>query len=188
MTDIQITGGNVFRENQTIASFFGLKSFTCSQHDRRVAVVGAADDGSDDHRAVGQLVLLTTVQERDAGLLLLLGDVEAFETHLLIKTTLKVLFHAADCHSILRPFGSAHIGHHGAQVDFNHLRKETRLFNSLCHTIQTLCFCKCGHGEAFPIIFIMISGIINPSKGKYIHFLRHNISSVVRQFSSDSGV
>lgn len=33
--------------------------FTCRQHDRRVAVVGAADNSGDDHRAVGQLILLT---------------------------------------------------------------------------------------------------------------------------------
>lgn len=58
------------------------QSFTCSQHDRRVAVVGAADNGGDDHRAVGQLILLTTVQERYADILLLLRDVEAFEANL----------------------------------------------------------------------------------------------------------
>ncbi|TNN79852.1 hypothetical protein EYF80_009889 [Liparis tanakae] len=43
---------------------------------------GIADDGGDDQRAVGQLVLLTAVQERDALVLLLLGDVEAFEADL----------------------------------------------------------------------------------------------------------
>lgn len=57
-------------------------SLTCGQHDGGVAVVGAADDGCDDHRAVGQLVLLTAVEERHQALLLLLGDMEPFETHL----------------------------------------------------------------------------------------------------------
>lgn len=55
---------------------------TCGEHDRRVAVVGAADDGGDDHGAVRQLILLTAVQEGDADVLLLLGDVEAFKSHL----------------------------------------------------------------------------------------------------------
>lgn len=41
--------------------------------------------------------------------------------YLLIETTLEVFFHAADCHSVLRPLRSAHVGYHGTQVDLNHL-------------------------------------------------------------------
>ena len=55
---------------------------TCSQHHGRVAVVGAADDGGDDQRAVGQLVLLARVLEGDLGLQPVGGHVEAFEAHL----------------------------------------------------------------------------------------------------------
>lgn len=44
--------------------------------------------------------------------------------YLLIKTTLEVFFHAADCNSVLRPLWSAHIWRHGAQVDLNHLHEE----------------------------------------------------------------
>lgn len=55
---------------------------TCSQHDSRVAVVGAADNSSDDHRALDQLILLTAVQERNPDVLLLLRDVKAFEANL----------------------------------------------------------------------------------------------------------
>lgn len=140
------------------------KRFTCSEHDRRVAVVGATDDGGNDHRAVGQLVLLPTVQEGNLGVLLLFRDVEAFKAHLkererrndlytvinsfkrhhlankgslvledllcifmcylLIKTTLEVFFHAAYCHSVLRPLRSTNIRHDGAQVDLDHLYGE----------------------------------------------------------------
>lgn len=60
----------------------GCAASTCSQHGRRVTVVGAADDGSDDHRAVPKLILLTAVQERNFDVLLLLGDVEAFKSNL----------------------------------------------------------------------------------------------------------
>lgn len=142
-----------------------MKWFTCSEHDRRVAVVGAADNGGDDHGAVCQLILLTTVHEGNTDLLLLLGDVEAFKTHLsakttapfqtsnklylsrrhhsnpplqvkhqlktpgkslldvylLVKTTLKVLLHAANSHPVLRSFRSTDVGNYGAQVDFYHL-------------------------------------------------------------------
>lgn len=59
--------------------------FTCRQHDRRVAVVGAADNSSDDHRAVGQLILLTRVQEGNLNILLVLCDVETFEADLRVK-------------------------------------------------------------------------------------------------------
>ena len=58
------------------------KGLTCGQHDGRVTVVGAADDGSDDHRAMSQLVLLATVDKWNQGILLLSGDVEPLRTHL----------------------------------------------------------------------------------------------------------
>lgn len=55
---------------------------TCGQHDGRVAVVGAADDSSDDDRSVRQVVLGPLVQEGDLSCLLLFGYVEALKTHL----------------------------------------------------------------------------------------------------------
>lgn len=58
------------------------RCLTCGQHDGRVAVIGAADNGSDDHRAVREAVLRPLVQERDRNSLLLLGYVEALKTHL----------------------------------------------------------------------------------------------------------
>lgn len=145
----------------------GAGALTGGQHDGGVAVVCAADDGGDDHRAVDQLELAAVVQEGDGGRLLLLGDVEAFKAdlwkggkkthisatclknlpalrknlnhfaranecavrccqasqHLLVQAALEVLLNAANSHSILRPLGAAHVRHHGAQVDLDHLRQ-----------------------------------------------------------------
>ena len=63
------------------------KGLTCGQHDGRVTVVGAADDSSDDHRAMGQLVLLPAVDKWNQATLLLFGNVEPLRTHLECTTT-----------------------------------------------------------------------------------------------------
>lgn len=61
--------------------------------------------------------------------------------YLLIQTPLEVFFHAAHCHPVLGPLWPAHIGHHGAQVDLNHLHKVrmSRLYKSslllCCHDV-----------------------------------------------------
>lgn len=101
-----------------------------------------------------KLILLAAVQERNSNVLLLLGDVVTFKSnlrgndlarlwlpkaagqgsywvrtvnHLLIKAALEVFLHAADGHPVLRPLRPAHMGHHGAQVDLNHLLKSEPL-------------------------------------------------------------
>lgn len=55
---------------------------TCSEHDGRVAVVGAADYGSDDERSVTECVFSAIVQEGNRGALLFLRNVEAFKPDL----------------------------------------------------------------------------------------------------------
>lgn len=52
---------------------------TCSEHDRWVASVGAACDGSDDHRAVTQRVLLPVELEGGCSVVVLRSHLEALE-------------------------------------------------------------------------------------------------------------
>lgn len=52
---------------------------TCSQHDGWVASVGAARDGSDNHRAVTQRVLLSVELEGGCSVVVLRSHLEALE-------------------------------------------------------------------------------------------------------------
>lgn len=60
-----------------------VNSLTCSEHDRRVAVVGAADDGSDDDRSVRESVFGAVVLKHHCGALLFPRNVEPFKTDLI---------------------------------------------------------------------------------------------------------
>lgn len=53
---------------------------TCSQHDGRVAGVGAAGDGGDDHRAVAQRVFIPAEVEGDGGAVAFRSDLETLES------------------------------------------------------------------------------------------------------------
>lgn len=55
---------------------------TCSEHDRRVAVIGAAGDSCDDHGPVHQPVVTAFVVESDGIVLPFSCDLEAFEPNL----------------------------------------------------------------------------------------------------------
>lgn len=84
---------------------------TCSQHGWRVTVVGAADDGSDDHGPVCKLILLTAVQERNSNVLLILGDVEPFKSNLGVNDLLdypsqRQTGRAVDASGLLTTFSS----------------------------------------------------------------------------------
>lgn len=80
---------------------------TCGEHGRRVAVVGAADDGGDDDRPVRKRVFGAVVQKRNQGALLFLRNVEPFETNL-IKTDVT----QSDCSCLGRSKRVLHAGFH----------------------------------------------------------------------------
>lgn len=56
-----------------------MRRLTSSKHDRWVAGVGAAGDGSDDHGAVAELIIISIELEVDLSALMLRSHLETLE-------------------------------------------------------------------------------------------------------------
>lgn len=55
---------------------------TCSEHDRRIAVIGATGNCSDNDRPMGQLIVTSFIANSDGIILLFSSNLEAFKSNL----------------------------------------------------------------------------------------------------------